>query len=485
MAEDSKDAVEDFAEMLAGHDSRDGDVQIGEKIKGKIIEISGDDVFLDIGLKQDGIMDRKDIQNVDGEDIAAAGDEVEGYVSRISPQGIRLSRSISGAGMAALEEALDSGVPVNGRIISPCKGGYNVEVLGKTAFCPGSQMEFIAEGEDPAGKHLPFIVTRIENKGRNIVVSHRAIKERARKENLDKLLSSINLGDIVQGKVVRLAPFGAFIELAPGIEGMAHISELSFSHPATPEEVLNIGDNVDVKILNIGEDDKKRLRISLSLKQAQADPWEDVEKVLQAGEVVDGTVLRLAPFGAFVQIVPGIEGLVHLSEMSWEKRINKADEVLKVGDKVKVKIREIDPEKKRVSLSLKEAIGDPWAEVEKNFVNGATVEGKVESKGPHGIFISLMPGITALMPNSNIKNSSQAGKLSKLEPGETVQALIQKVDPVARRISLKPLEEAKSEVEESKNWREHAKSSSPAAENSSIMAQALKRAFQKKGESKE
>lgn len=485
MAEEIKEGTEDFAKMLAGHDSRESDVQMGQKIKGRIIAISGDDVFLDIGLKQDGLMDRKDIQNLDGHDFAAVGDEVEGFVTRISPQGIRVSRSVSGAGMAALEEALESGAPVNGKIIAPCKGGYNVEVLGKSAFCPGSQMEFIAEGEDPSGRQLPFIVTRIENKGRNIVVSHRALKEREKKENLDKLLSSINLGDIVEGKVVRLAPFGAFIELAPGIEGMAHISELSFSHPSSPEEVLNVGDNVKVKVLSIGEDEKKRLRISLSLKQAQTDPWKNADKNFQVGEVVEGTVRRLAPFGAFVEIAPGIEGLVHLSEMSWEKRVNKADEVLNIGDKIKVKIREIEPEKKRVSLSLKDALGDPWIEAEKNFSNGLTVEGKVESKGLHGIFINLMPGITALMPNSNIKNSPQASKLSKLEAGDSVQAVIQKIDSGARRISLKPLEETKAEEEESKNWREHAKSSSPVEENSSIMAQALKRAFQKKGVSKE
>lgn len=485
MTENIKEDAEDFAQMLAGHDAKEKDVQMGQKVKGKIIAISGDDVFLDIGLKQDGLMDRKDIQNVEGEDFAGVGDEVEGFVSRVSPQGIRVSRSISGAGIAALEEALESGAPVNGKILGACKGGYNVEVLGKRAFCPGSQMDFIAEGEDPSGRQLPFLVTRLENKGKNIVVSHRALKDREKKENLDKLLSSINIGDIVEGRVARFAPYGAFIELMPGIEGMAHISELAFGHAASPEEAVNLDDKVKVKILNIGEDDKKRLRISLSLKQAMEDPWKEAANNFKNGDIVQGTVQRLAPFGAFVELMPGIEGLVHLSEMSWEKRINKASDVLNVGDKVSVKIKELDPEKRRVSLSLKDVAGDPWEEVEEKFAEGAKVEGKVESKGPHGIFITLMPGVTALMPNSNIKNSPKSKELLNSEIGSTIQAQIQKVDVAGRRISLIPLEAEKGEEEAPKNWREHAKSNSTSEENSGIMAQALKRAFQKKGVSKE
>lgn len=483
MAEEKE--TEDFARMLDGQESRERDVQMGQKIKGKIISVSGDDVFLDLGLKQDGIMDRKDLINADGESIAGEGDEVEAFVTGVSPQGIKVSRSISGAGMAALEDALASQAPVNGRILGACKGGYNVEILGKTAFCPGSQMEYLAEGEDPTGRRLPFIVMRVENRGKNIVVSHRALKDREKKENLDKLLSSINIGDIVEGRVARIVPFGAFIELAPGVEGMAHISELSFGRPASPEEVVAEGDKINVKILSIGEDDKKRLRISLSARQAMEDPWKDAEKKFKPGETAEGIVRRLAPFGAFVELAPGIEGLVHLSEMSWEKRVNKADEILAVGDRVNVKIKDIDPESRRISLSLKDALGDPWREAAEKLAPGAVVKGTVESKGPHGIFINLMPGVVGLMPNSTIKNSPQAAKLSKAEPGDEIEAAVQKVDPQARRVSLAPPKETGEEEEAAKNWRENAKTAAPAKENNGIMAQALKRAFAKKGVSKE
>ncbi len=476
---------EDFASMLEGHDSRESSVQMGQKVQGKIISIAGEDVFLDLGLKQDGIMDRKDLPVSDGEITAGEGDIVEAYVTGISPQGIRVARSVSGSGMAALEDALESGAPVNGKITGSCKGGYNVEVLGKTAFCPGSQMDLLAEGEDPTGRQLPFIITRIEKDGKNIVVSHRALKEREKKENLDKFLSSINIGDIVKGKVSRIVPFGAFIELMPGIEGMAHISELSFGRPASPDEVVALNDQVKVKVLNIGEDEKKRLRLSLSLKQAMDDPWNDAASRYKTGEIVEGTVQRLAPFGAFVELEPGIEGLIHLSEMSWEKRVNKAEDVLNAGDKIMVKIKDIDPENRRISLSLKDALGDPWQEAAEKFTPGTVVEGTVESKGVYGIFINLMPGITGLMPNSNIKNSPQSAELSRAETGKKIQAVIQKVDAKGRKISLMPVNEGKAEENESKNWREHAKSAAPAEDNNGIMAQALKRAFAKKGVSQE
>lgn len=481
MEEKTQEEKEDFAQMLAAQEARDAKVEMGQKIKGKIITISGDDVFLDIGLKQDGLMERKDIQNINGEDFASAGDEVEGYVTRISPQGIKICRSVTGAGFAALEEALHSGAPVTGKIIAPCKGGYQIEILGKTAFCPGSQMEYLSEGEDPSGRQLPFLVSRIENNGRNIVVSHRALKEREKKENLDKLLSSIKIGDIISGKVSRLAPFGAFVEIAPGIEGLAHISELSYGHPSSPEEVLSPGDIVQVKILDIGEDEKKRLRISLSIKQTMIDPWQEIEKNTHPGDIVEGIVRRLAPFGAFVEIAPGIEGLAHISELSWKKKINKADEILSEGDRIRVKIKDLDPSGKRISLSLKDAMEDPWKIVEEKLANGSIVEGKVEARSPHGVFVNLLPGITGLLPESVLKNASNAKALSNIEPGSTIKVVIQKLDPVARRISLLPYDETGQDTETPKNWRELVKNANNKDDNSGIMAQAFKLAFQKKG----
>ena len=236
-----EDGSEDFAALLAEHDAVADRVHPGQKVTGTIIEISGDSVFVNIGIKIDGVMDRKDILDADGKETLAVGDTIELYVTGVSSQEIRLSRSMGGSGMAALEEARDAAVPVDGRVVATCKGGYTVEVLGKTAFCPGSQMDAAATGdaESVVGRTMQFVVLRVENRGRNIVVSRRALLERERQDNLEKLLASIKVGDTVEGRITRLAPFGAFMELAPAVEGMIHLSELSWSRVGAADEAVS------------------------------------------------------------------------------------------------------------------------------------------------------------------------------------------------------------------------------------------------------
>lgn len=482
--EESEPVQENFAELLANHEAHADKLRPGQKVKGKIIAISGDDVFVDVGLKQDGVMDRKEILDNEGKETAGIGGEVEAFVIGISSQGIKLSRAMGGSGVEALEEAKDAGLPVEGRVKNTCKGGFQVEVLGKTAFCPGSQMEIMPGGqpEEPVGKQMRFLITRIENHGRNIVVSRRALIERERSESLDKLLESLKTGDVVEARIVRLAPFGAFAELAPMVEGMIHLSELSWSRVNSADEAVSVGDVTPVKVLGINHDDKGRVRISLSRKQAIGDPWEEVSSQFHSGDIVEGKVVRLAPFGAFVEIAPGVDGLVHLSEMSWEKRINKAEDALEPGERVQVKIKEISPDTRRISLSLRDAQGDPWATVEEQFSPGSKVSGMVESKSPHGVFVTLAPGVSGLLPASTIKNAPNSSELAKLASGDKVELVVQKVDTKARRISLAPLNAVNAE-EEDKSWREHTKSRpTPSTESSNggLMAQALQKAFKKK-----
>ena len=356
----AEDASEDFAAMFEAQDSRrpSKDLVPGERVQALIIAISGDAVFLDVGIKRDGIMDRKDILDANGQPAATIGDTVEAWVVAVNAQEIRLSRSMSGSGVAALEDARDSAIPVEGRISSACKGGYIVDVLGKSAFCPGSQMD-AASLQDPdnlVGRTLQFLVTRVENRGRNIVLSRRALVERERHESLELLLAELKVGDILDGRVTRLAPYGAFVELAPSVEGMAHISELSWARIDHPEEAVNPGDCIKVKLLAIHQDAKGNTRISLSRKQAESDPWSDIEKHLSPGKVVQGKVMRLASFGAFVELFPGIDGLVHLSEMSFDKRVRNAEDILNIGQSVNVVVKAISVEKRRISLSLRDAL---------------------------------------------------------------------------------------------------------------------------------
>lgn len=481
--ENSVENQETFAEMLAREEMASPALKPGQKVEGRIIAITGDSVFVNVGLKEDGVMDFKEILDSEGKPTVGPDDKIEAWVVGLSSQGIRLSRSMAGSGIEALEEARDAALPVEGRVKGQCKGGYTVETLGKTAFCPGSQMEMPPSGkpEDVVGRQMLFLITRIENRGRNIVVSRRALLERERQENLEKLLESLKVGDTVEGRVSRMAPFGAFVELAPAVEGLVHLSELSWSRVGAPDEAVSLDDNVRVKVIAIGKDEKGNTRISLSRKQAEGDPWASVDEKFKTGDIVEGKIARLAPFGAFVELAPGIEGLAHVSEMAWGKRVNKPEEVVELGELVRVKIRDMDKENRRISLSLRDALGDPWADAADRFTVGQKVAGTVESKSPYGLFVALAPGITGLLPASVIKNAKNSAVLSKLDKGAPVELVIKNIDLQAKKISLAP-ESGEEEVEErDKSWKEHAKLEAPkSGSDLGIMAQALQKAMQKK-----
>lgn len=477
-----EEATEDFAAMLAAHSASSGRLQPGQKVSGTVIAITGDSVFVDMGIKVDGIMERKDILDAEGKESAGPGDSVEAWVIAVSPQEIRLSRSMSGSGVAALEEARDAALPVDGRVTAVCKGGYTVEVLGKTAFCPGSQMDASSGDADSlVGRGMQFLIIRVENRGRNVVVSRRALLERERQENLDKLLETLKEGDTVEGRITRLAPFGAFMELAPAVEGMIHLSELSWSRVGAADEAVSPGDLVRVKVLGISKNDKGQIRISLSRKQAEGDPWLDAPERLSAGAVVQGKVVRLAPFGAFVELLPGVEGLIHVSEMSWAKRVNKPEEVLSAGETVSVKIKDVNTETRRIALSLRDAEGDPWQDAAQRFAVGSTVTGTVESRTQYGLFVTLAPGITGLLPAGVIKNAKNAAQFSKLDKDDNVTLIVQNLDSSARRISLAPEGSEAAASAEDKAWKQHASAGSSSSGNGmGIMAQALQKAMQKK-----
>lgn len=481
--EKNSETQENFADLLAQQDMSSRKLGPGQKVEGTVIDITGDSIFVNVGLKEDGVMDLKEALDSEGKPAVKVNDKIEAWVTSIDSGGIRLSRSLSGSGIEALEEARDTGLPVEGRVSAVCKGGYTIETLGKTAFCPGSQMEMPAGGkpEDVVGRQMLFLITRIENHGRNIVVSRRALVERERRESLDKLLGSIKIGDTIEGRVTRFAPFGAFVELAPSVEGLIHLSELAWSRVGAPDEAVSIDDRVRVKVVGIGSDDKGNTRISLSRKQAQGDPWNDVADKFKVGDIVEGKVVRLAPFGAFVEIAPGIEGLAHISEMSWGRRVVKPGDVVEQGERVNVKIRDINPESRRISLSMRDAEGDPWEDAENRFKPGEKVSGTVETNGQFGVFVSLAPGITGLLPASAIKNSKNSHQLSRLSKGENVTLVIQKVDRQAKKISLLPEGEAQQTGQAVDNsWKEHLKTANTDPANMGIMALALQKAMRKK-----
>ncbi|MCR5812937.1 MAG: 30S ribosomal protein S1 [Desulfovibrio sp.] len=470
--------TEDFAALFEQHSAVNVRLAPGQKVSGTVIDISGDNVFVDVGIKVDGIMDRKDILNAEGEEIVKVGDSIEGWIVKMNSHEVYISRSMSGSGLAALEDACASAIPVDGRVQGTCKGGYTVDVLGKRAFCPGSQMEALGEGDDITGRTMQFLIMRVENHGRNIIVSRRALIDRERSENLEKVLADLKVGDTVEGKISRLVPFGAFVELAPSVEGLIHISELAWSRVATADEAVSVGDLVRAKVIGITKTEKGT-RISLSRKQAEGDPWNSLGDRLEAGQIVQGKVVRLAPFGAFVEILPGIEGMVHVSEMAWGRRVNKPEEVVSPGETVTVKILEINGESRRIALSIRDAQGDPWADVPERFAPGTVVQGSVDSQSSYGIFVNLAPAVTGLLPMQNLKNAKNQAELKALKKGDPISVVVQRIDSEARKISLWPEGASEAKNAENSDWKKHAAAGTKTA-SLGVLGQALQKALQKK-----
>lgn len=447
---------ENFADLLDSYDAQEShDIRQGDKIDGTIISIGKNSVYVSTGSKSDGVVDKAELLDENGQLPYKEGDKLSLYVISLNESEIILSKAISGSGYAfMLEEASLNHTPVEGKVSGIIKGGFSVDVMGKRAFCPVSQMDvrYVENQEEYLGKTLSFLITRFSEGGKNIVVSRRDLLNREMEESRESYLKTISEGDIVQGKVSKLMPYGAFIELAPGVEGMAHISELSWSRVEKTSDALVQDELVNVKILKIetkkGADIPK---ISLSIRQTTQDPWDRAEQTFTTGEQLTGKVVRLAPFGAFVEIAPGVDGLVHLSEMSHFKRVLKADDILEQGQMIQVTVKDIDLKNKRISLSMKDAHGDPWNGAESKYPAGSVVEGKVEKREKFGLFINLEPGVTGLLPGSVISKASDTSSYDKLRIGDLVKVMVSDISEESRRISLAP-----PDIKEASDWRKFA-----------------------------
>ncbi|WP_457553171.1 30S ribosomal protein S1 [Desulfobacula sp.] len=430
-----------FAELFESYDTKKGhDLNQGDKVEGEIISVGEKRVYIDTGTKSDGVVEKIELLDEKGEFSYKTGDKITLYVVSLSESEIILSKALSGAGKAnLLDEASRNGTPVEGKVTGVIKGGFTVDIMGKRAFCPVSQMDvkYVENSEEYVGHAYHFLITRFEESGRNIVVSRRDLLNEEIKEKLNAYFEKVKQGDIVQGTITRLMSYGAFVELIPGVEGMAHISELSWSRIEKPEEILQPGDVVTVKVLKI-EPSKQSdtYKISLSMKQTSSNPWDSMESSFNTGDQVSGKVVRLTSFGAFVEIVPGVDGLVHISEMSHTKRVLRPDDVVQVGETIQVVIKSIDMDAKRISLSIKDALGDPWTGASAKYEISAIVEGRLEKRERFGLFISLEPGVTGLMPSSHISKAENASYYEKLKPGDSARVMIQEVDEEKRRITL-------------------------------------------------
>jgi small subunit ribosomal protein S1 len=454
------------------------DLQLGDKISGKIISIGKDAIFLDIGTKVDGIVERAELLDSEGNLPFGEGDDIELYVVARDDHEIRLSKAISGiGGVEMLREAFQSAIPVEGKVQATCKGGFNVEMLQRRAFCPISQIdvEYVETPEDYVGQVYEFLITQFEDNGKNIVVSRRKILTQAREKEKASFMHTLKKDDIIEGRVIKLMPYGAFVELIPGLEGMVHISEMSWSRMEKVEQMVQADDRVLVKVIDILDGGEKNAKkISLSMKQVGEDPWEQVSEKFIPGAKVNGTVTRCMDFGVFVEIAPGIEGLVHISEMSFVKRVMKPADEVTPGESVSVLIKEIDPRKRRISLSMRDTQGDPWLEVSDNFRVGQVITGTLENKQAFGYFVTLAPGITGLLPKSKFNLAEKPGHLEQLKPGDSISVSVAEIKARDRKITLAP-----GDAAEEDGWKDYSQNTK--AEPMSDLALKLKALMESKG----
>jgi small subunit ribosomal protein S1 len=357
----------DFAALLAEFDqthqgTAEKGAKPGDQVKGRVVAITADQVFIDLGGKAEGVMDAASLRDAEGQLSVAVGDEVTATVAGVEEDGsLRLgnqqARQLHGA--AELEQAYRQQLPVQGRVTGVIKGGVEVQVAGQRAFCPASQIDirFVEDLNEFVGQHLDFRITKLEG-GRhlNLVVSRRMVLEEEQRARAEALRANLKEGAVLTGTVTSLQDYGAFVDLG-GLEGMIHISELAFHRVKHPSEILSVGQPLEVSVLRIDKTDnpKRPEKIALSIRALAQDPWAEAAQKFPVGSRVLGQVTRLQPFGAFVELAPGIEGLIHVSELGTGKRVTHPQEVLSPGQAIEASVLAVDLDKRRISLTLDEA----------------------------------------------------------------------------------------------------------------------------------
>ena len=355
---ETEENSDEFAKLLAASESAaPSEAQPGDKLTGKIIQIDGHDAFVDCGLRNELPIAVQELKGADGEMKFKVGDEVTAFVQK-SPDGLKLTLAVSlkDAGVEALTAAFAAGTPVKGKVGSTNKGGFSIDLDGTRAFCPFSQID-VRRADNPeifVGQSYQFKILELSEDGRNIVVSRRALLQADRESQADATRESLVLGDNLEGVVTRLVPFGAFVDIG-GLEGLVHISQISHQRVGDPSEVLKEGQTVNVKVLEIQNLGMGRSeRISLSIKALATDPWPETAKSMVPGQDVEGRVTRLVDFGVFVELQPGVEGLIHISELA-NRRVIHPREVLNEDEQINVRILDVDLDRRRISLSRKQA----------------------------------------------------------------------------------------------------------------------------------
>jgi small subunit ribosomal protein S1 len=443
----------DFASMLTDFDAAPtGELNVGKKVHAKLVHMSKDTAFFALGQKLEGSMSLAELMDANGVVNAKVGDVIDAFIVA-TMGGVVLSRRMSSAHASAemLEQAKAAGMPVEGKVSGVVNGGFEVMIGSARAFCPISQIDlaFVESTEGYIGKTFQFLITEVSGNGRNVVVSRRQLLQRERDASEKARLATLAIGDTVEGKVTRLMPFGAFVDIG-GFEVLIPVRELSHGHVQAVQDVVAIGDKITGAVLSI-EDDKKnpqRKRVTVSVKAIQPEPFSVYQHRLERGSTLEGRVVRLEPYGAFVELFPGVDGLVHVSEIS-DKKVRHPEDVLKIGAPVTVRILEVDPESHRISLSLREnvsredkgATGSTVAQAKR----GDAVDGVVERIERYGVFVKLGNGQSALLPASETGLRREEAIEKHFHIGDHLQLLVIDIDERGR---LRVSKTAKERAEE-------------------------------------
>ncbi len=431
----SPETREAFAELLSRETATDQPRwKKGEKIRATVVRVTDEWVFVSLGGKEEGSIRRAEFGGGEGEAAAPAdGDEVEAYVLSTGGGEVVLTTQLGrrDASREALEQAWESRIPVEGRVVKTIKGGFEVRISGVRAFCPLSQIDlrWPKQPEVFVGQTLSFRIVEFKDRGRNVVVSRRVLLEEARAEKREALLETVVPGAVVNGVVRSLHDFGAFVDLG-GVEALVPVSELRWGRVESPADVLQVGQEVTAKVLTVDWD---RDRVSLSLKALAEDPWQAVASKYAVGQRVQGTVARIAPFGAFVTLEPGVDGLVHISALGAGRRVRDPGEVVQPGQTVEVEILSVDPAARKVALSMEhrywESLGDlPSA--------GDVIQGEVEKVAGFGVFVKLPSGHTGLVPGVEMGTPKGTDHARMFKPGDPMEVMVLGVEEGGRRIRL-------------------------------------------------
>ncbi len=426
----------EYQQMIEMYESTLKSIKEGEIVTGTILDVTRDDVIVDVGFKSEGIIP---IDEFPKPVNITVGDEIDVYLEQIEDSNGQLILSKQKADFMRvwdkIRDIFDSGQTVEGRVVRRIKGGLVVDVLGVDAFLPGSQVALrqVPDFDALINKGLDVKIIKINKNRRNIVVSRRVVLEEEREEMRGKLLDEIDVEQVRPGLVKNITDFGVFVDLG-GVDGLLHITDMSWGRIRHPSEMVTLSETIDVKILDI---DEKTGRISLGLKQMTPYPWENVEEKFPVGEKVKGRVVSITDYGAFVELEKGIEGLIHISEMSWTQHIKHPSKIMSANDQVEAVVLSVDKENEKISLGIKQMEPDPWQTIEEKYPVGKDVTGIVRNLTAFGAFVELEEGIDGLVHISDMSWTRRIQHPSEImKKGDDVEIRILKVDHDNRRISL-------------------------------------------------